>query len=170
MSHGRPSIETVRLFATSGMNIEEEAALIDRFNLTHSGEVAVAGAQELLRRLPLNSWGVVTSASEELARMRLTRAGLPIPELLIAEDHVKMGKPHPECYLKAAETLKVNPEECLIFEDAPAGVMAANNAGIPVVIIGRDRFALSLPHLLNLPNFLKVETAIENNLINLLLQ
>lgn len=167
VSHGRPSIETVKIFATNDMNIEKEAALVDRFNLVHSGEVAIDGAKELLLRLPQNSWAVVTSASEELARLRLTRAGLPIPELLIAEDHVQFGKPHPECYLKATKILKVKPSECLVFEDAPAGVIAANNAKIPVVIIGSDKIALSLPHLLNIPDFLNTKAVIETDSINL---
>lgn len=167
VSHGRPSIETVKIFATGDMDIVEEAILIDRFNLVHSGELAVDGARKLLLRLPRNSWAVVTSASEELARLRLTRAGLPTPELLIAEDHVQFGKPHPEGYLKAAELLKAEPNECLIFEDAPAGVIAANNAEIPVVIIGSNKIALSLPHLLNIPNFLNTKAIIETNSINL---
>ena len=170
VSHGRPSIETVKIFATSEMDIQIEASLIDRFNLVNCGEVAMAGAKKLLLRLPKNAWAVVTSASEELARLRLTRAGLPIPELLIAEDHVAIGKPHPECYLKAAEELKVKPEECLVFEDAPAGVMAANNANIPVVIIGQSRFALSLPHLISVPDFSNITAIIENDSINLSLK
>lgn len=160
VSHGRPSIETVKLFASCEMDILEEARLIDNFNLLHSGEMPIAGARELLLNLPQNSWAVVTSASEELARLRLSRAGLPLPGLLIAEDHVTLGKPHPECYLKAAAKLKVNPSECIIFEDAPAGIVAANNANIPVVVIGSNATARSLPHLINIPNFLQVKTTI----------
>lgn len=167
ISHGRPSIETVKIFKTPQMDIQKEAELIDRFNLINSGEEAVAGALELLLHLPLERWAIVTSASEELARIRLTRAGLPIPELLIAEDHVTKGKPHPECYLLAAKKLNVKPSDCIIFEDAPAGVIAANNANIPVVIIGADKIARSMPHELNIPNFLGVNATLENDFINL---
>jgi len=43
------------------------------------------------------------------------------------------GKPHPDCYLKAAEGLGVSPEGCIVFEDAVNGIEAAKAANIPVV-------------------------------------
>lgn len=43
------------------------------------------------------------------------------------------GKPHPDMFLAAAERMKVRPEECLVFEDAPLGIEAACNAGMPAV-------------------------------------
>jgi HAD superfamily hydrolase (TIGR01509 family) len=45
------------------------------------------------------------------------------------------GKPHPDIFLKAAELLDVQPEACLIFEDAPLGVEAARRAGMQAVAV-----------------------------------
>lgn len=43
---------------------------------------------------------------------------------------VKRGKPHPDIYLLVAEELQVKPEECLVFEDIPMGILAGKRAGM----------------------------------------
>jgi beta-phosphoglucomutase-like phosphatase (HAD superfamily) len=48
---------------------------------------------------------------------------------------VSISKPDPETFLKAARLLNTDPVDCLVFEDAPKGVEAAKNAGIPCVVI-----------------------------------
>jgi HAD superfamily hydrolase (TIGR01509 family) len=53
-------------------------------------------------------------------------------EVLVTGDQVTNGKPDPEIYLLAAEKLGVDPRECLAFEDAPAGIESAHNAGMQV--------------------------------------
>ena len=51
-------------------------------------------------------------------------------------DEVSAGKPHPEIFLKSMKKLGFdNPQNILVFEDAPAGVKCANNAGMPVVMV-----------------------------------
>jgi HAD superfamily hydrolase (TIGR01509 family) len=54
---------------------------------------------------------------------------------IVSADDVKISKPNPETFLKAAGLLNTRPSDCLIFEDAPKGVEAAENAGIPCVIL-----------------------------------
>ncbi|MDG2991194.1 HAD-IA family hydrolase [Candidatus Synechococcus calcipolaris G9] len=49
---------------------------------------------------------------------------------LVMETDVQRGKPDPQCYQLVAERLGVSPQECLVFEDAIAGVQAARNAGM----------------------------------------
>jgi sugar-phosphatase len=63
----------------------------------------------------------------------LRLAGIPIPKVLVAADDVSNGKPHPEPYLKGAERLGVKAEECLVIEDAPAGIQAAHAAGMKAI-------------------------------------
>lgn len=47
----------------------------------------------------------------------------------------KAGKPNPAVYLKAAESLGVAPEKCLVFEDVPMGILAGKNAGMKVCAV-----------------------------------
>jgi beta-phosphoglucomutase len=54
---------------------------------------------------------------------------------IVSADDVQTSKPHPETYLKAALQLGIDPGNCLVFEDAPKGVEAAHNAGMPSVVL-----------------------------------
>ena len=54
---------------------------------------------------------------------------------IVSAEDVEISKPHPETFLKAARLLNTSPADCLVFEDAPKGVEAARNAGIPCVVL-----------------------------------
>ncbi|TDQ11632.1 HAD family hydrolase [Pedobacter metabolipauper] len=54
---------------------------------------------------------------------------------VVSADDVQVSKPHPETFLKAAELLGSAPENCVVFEDAPKGVEAAQNAGMKCVVL-----------------------------------
>ena len=54
---------------------------------------------------------------------------------MVSSEDVKEGKPAPDVFLRAAELLGVPPEKCLVLEDAPAGILAAQRAGMKVVVI-----------------------------------
>lgn len=54
---------------------------------------------------------------------------------IVSADHVVNSKPDPETYLKNAAELGVAPDGCIVFEDAPKGVEAAQNAGMQAVVI-----------------------------------
>jgi len=54
---------------------------------------------------------------------------------IVSADDVLISKPNPETFLKAAQALKIAPEDCLVFEDAPKGVESALNAGMKCVVI-----------------------------------
>ena len=96
--------------------------------------VPLAGAKELLGSLPKGVWTICTSANPNLGRARLEAAGLPIPEELVTGDDVKQGKPHPDPYLLGAKNLGFDPMDCVVFEDAEAGVISAIEAGVGLVI------------------------------------
>ena len=57
-------------------------------------------------------------------------------DAIIDGTKVSNAKPDPEVFLKGAEALKVLPSECIVFEDAQAGVEAAINAGMYCIGIG----------------------------------
>lgn len=54
---------------------------------------------------------------------------------IVSADDVKTSKPDPETFLQAAQLLGIAPEDCLVFEDAPKGVEAAQNAGMNCVVV-----------------------------------
>jgi beta-phosphoglucomutase family hydrolase len=54
---------------------------------------------------------------------------------IVSADDVTISKPHPETFLKAAKLLGVDAANCLVFEDAPKGVEAAQNAGMSAVVL-----------------------------------
>ena len=140
VSHGRRTIDTVRAFDIPGLDVEAEVRKIEALEIADTeGIVAIAGAAELLARLPSDRWAIVTSASRALAMSRLTAAGLPIPAFMINAEHVSHGKPDPEGYMKGATLCGTTADQCLVFEDAPAGIEAGRRAGSDVVAITAAR-------------------------------
>jgi mannitol-1-/sugar-/sorbitol-6-phosphatase len=133
IAHGVRTVEVIQRVAPH-LDAEVEARLIEAEEAGDQDGVAVMpGAAELLRSIPLGRWGVVTSGSRPLASARLRFCGLRVPEVLVTSDDVTNGKPHPEPYLKGAAGLGVNPAECLVIEDAPAGIQSARTAGMKVI-------------------------------------
>src|SRR6266567_2308298 len=133
IAHGVRTVEVIRRVAPH-LDAEAEARKIEKHEAHDKEGVSVmAGAAELLRSIPDNRWGVVASGTRPLATARLRFCGLPVPEVLVTADDVAHGKPHPEPYLKGAERLGFNPAECLVIEDAPAGIQSALAGGMKVI-------------------------------------
>jgi len=132
LAHGRRTTETIRL-AAPHLDAEAEAAAIEAADI--EGVLGMAGARALLAALPATAWGIATSNTRRTAIMRLQHTGLPIPRVLISAESVQQGKPHPEVYLSAATQLGVEPQHCVVIEDAPAGISAARAAGMVVLAL-----------------------------------
>ncbi|MBQ4680869.1 HAD-IA family hydrolase [Aeromonas dhakensis] len=149
MCHGVRSREVIRTLAPQ-LDLAQEVALLDDLEIHHTGQAeALAGARPLLASLPVERWAVVTSASQRVARHRLHSAGLPLPALLVGAEDVEHGKPDPEPYLLAAEHLGLAAADCLVFEDAPAGISSALRAGCRVVQVGgRQRLSPGISALI----------------------
>jgi sugar-phosphatase len=133
--HGRPTADTIHqvaphLNAAQQAHRKETAEADDTDGLT-----AYAGVKELLARLPRDRWAVATSGTRRTVSLRFPYLGLPEPLVLVTADDVQRGKPAPDPYLLAAERLGVAPADCLVIEDAPAGVEAAKAAGAKVVAV-----------------------------------
>ena len=134
--HGVRSVETIRRLALPGIDPEAEAAAITRAEMEDVGDIVeIPGARTFLDSLPRERWAIVTSAPRALAERRLAAAGMPTPGLMIAAEDVTHGKPAPDCILLAAARLGIAALDCLMFEDAPAGIQAADAAGSPVVVV-----------------------------------
>jgi sugar-phosphatase len=132
--HGRRAVETIRL-AAPHLDAEAEVAAFTPYEDDPSSPRLgpLAGAVQLLGALPEQSWAVATSGGRELAVNRLRHAGLPLPRVLVCAEDVAQGKPSPDVYLLAAHRLGVPPAQCIVFEDAPAGVEAGHAAAMRVI-------------------------------------
>jgi sugar-phosphatase len=132
-AHGRPSLTTVREYLPNADHEAENREVERREIEDLEGVVPLPGAVDLLASLPEHRWTIVTSCTRPLAQVRLRAAGLPIPQRMITSNDVTNGKPYPEPYLKAAALLGFSPSDCIVVEDAPAGIKAGKAAGAKVI-------------------------------------
>jgi mannitol-1-/sugar-/sorbitol-6-phosphatase len=146
--HGMRAIDTIRRLDLPGMDAHAEAAAITQAEIDDvAGVEAIAGAAAFLAALPIDRWAVVTSAPRALAERRMAAAGLPLPRVLITAEDVSAGKPAPDGYRLAARRLGHEARDCVVFEDAAAGILAGEAAGAAVVVIGAThRQPLVTPH------------------------
>jgi mannitol-1-/sugar-/sorbitol-6-phosphatase len=131
-AHGVRTVEVIRRVAPY-LDAEAETKKIEDREAAADGIVPIPGAVALLNSIPKGRWAVVTSGTRFLATTRMRKFGIPVPDILVTADDVRNGKPDPEPYRKGAELLNVNPAECLVFEDAPAGIRSAHGAGMKVI-------------------------------------
>jgi sugar-phosphatase len=134
-AHGRPSMTTIRELLPDGDHEKENAEVERREIADVDGVVPLPGALELLLGLPQEAWTIVTSCTRRLAHVRIAAAGLPVPKMLVTSTDVVRGKPDPEPYRKGAEFLGLAPADCLVVEDAPAGIRAGKAAGARVLAL-----------------------------------
>jgi len=91
--------------------------------------VVLPGATEALASLVGAKNAIATSCTVPLAEARIAAAQLVPPTVIVTADDVVNGKPHPEPFLAAARLLDADPRRCLVVEDAPKGLEAAQAAG-----------------------------------------
>lgn len=132
-AHGRPSITTLREYLPDADHAAEDREVERREIEDLDGVIPLEGALELLQALPPERWAIVTSCTRPLAEVRLRAAGLPRPLQFVTSSDVKHGKPSPEPYRKGAEMLGFAPEDCIVVEDAPAGIKSGKAAGARVI-------------------------------------
>ncbi len=132
LDHLDPAEESARILAAEMADVE--------------GIVPISGAIEFLATLPPEGWAVVTSAPRDLAIRRLEAAGITPPKTMVTAEDVERGKPDPACFRLGAERLGVSPEDCLVFEDAHAGVTAGELAGASIMVVTATHDLMSHSH------------------------
>ena len=98
-------------------------------NLTYQ---PVEGTLELLHSLREHNVPTALVTSGDRAKVKEVAGQLELDGLFtvrVTAEDVEQGKPYPDCYLKAAHTLKKSPHRCIVFEDAISGIKAASTAG-----------------------------------------
>src|SRR5712691_9422073 len=134
-AHGRPTIATISELLPHTDYAAEDREVERREIADVQGVIPLPVATELLQALPLDRWAIVTSCTRALAQVRIGAAGLPKPKHLVTSTDVQHGKPDPEPYLKGAQILGVPAADCLVIEDAPAGIRAGKAAGARVLAL-----------------------------------
>ena len=146
--HGKRAVETISALELPGVDpVFEAEALLKAEAADLDGIVAIAGAVAFLNSLPPERWAIATSAPRELALLRMKAAGVPVPNVIVAGEDVSRGKPAPDCFRLAAKRLGVDATDCLVFEDAPAGITAAEAADATVMVISATHeHPMQTPH------------------------
>jgi mannitol-1-/sugar-/sorbitol-6-phosphatase len=163
VQQGRPNRDVLQEFA-SHLDIDKEAELFLKFEEEDLQDLAaIPGANEAVREAQGGRWGIVTSANRTLAELRLKATGFAIPETFISAENIRRGKPDPECYLLGAAALEVEPRDCVVFEDAIAGVQAAKAAGMKVVGVMTNLTEADLAAHIHVPDFRSVRIRVDGN-------
>jgi sugar-phosphatase len=164
--HGRPSVEILADLLPRDL-IAPAAERLDELEQTDIADVVLLpGAGQLLAAAPPGRWAVVTSAGRPLAEVRLAAAGIDAPRIVTIDD-VSRGKPDPEPFLLGAKLLGVPPENCLVFEDAPAGLAAARAAGASTIAVTTTHTADQLEADLVVPDLtgIRIEPGADGRII-----
>ncbi len=140
--HGVPSRQVIERVAPH-LDAATEAERVDALHAA-TGGTALPGATAVLGAAPPGRLAVVTSCSTSLAHARLEAAGLPRPAVLITSGMTARGKPHPDPYVAAAAALEADPADCVVIEDAPAGISAGRAAGMTVWAVATTHDAAQL--------------------------
>lgn len=110
---------------------------------------ALPGAESLVRRLSALHVHQAIVSSAPQANVQLILRSLGFEEAfaaIVGEEDVTRGKPEPEGFLTAAARLEVQPDRCVVLEDAPAGLAAAGAGGMRCIGVATTRSAQELAH------------------------
>ncbi len=135
---GKPAHESILAFrpTASKIDIAEDTKWLEMMESTDTdGVIALPGSIDLLNKLNEQKipWAIVTSGTLPVASARINAANLPFPSHLVTPEQVTHGKPDPEPYLLGASKLGLNIGDCIVFEDAPAGIESGDRAGAKTI-------------------------------------
>jgi beta-phosphoglucomutase-like phosphatase (HAD superfamily) len=138
---GRPTHDiVVDLNGEHGLKLDPEAICFAKREWFRNNLQSVELCDEVVEfarshagKVPL---AVATGSTRLGAELTLQAVGLSdLFDEVVTADDVKCGKPAPDIYLETASRIEVAPERCVAFEDAPAGIMAAQSAGMRVIAV-----------------------------------
>ncbi|KAJ3972560.1 HAD-like domain-containing protein [Lentinula raphanica] len=146
-AHGVRTVDNLRKYCgiQDPEKLQSEALRFEMAIVTESttkgrpGIVKLPGVEDAMQeicsgaRYPKPSWAICTSATHEYALAALANAGIDVPDAFVTAEDVKFGKPAPDPYLLGASKCNVKPENCVVFEDAPAGIQSGKSAGCKTI-------------------------------------
>jgi len=123
---------------------EEKTALATKKNTWYVEMISkmtpaeiLPGTQEFIEAAKKEGYKIALGSASKNSGLILERTGLAhLFDEIVDGNHVMHSKPNPEVFLQGAKVLGVQPDECVVFEDAIAGIEAAKRAGMKSVGIG----------------------------------
>ncbi len=116
----------------------KNAEYVEMISKMTAAEV-LPGTLQLLDQLKAAGIKIALGSASKNSGLILERTNLAhYFDAIIDGNHVNASKPDPEVFLKGAEALGLEPANCIVFEDAQAGVQAAINGGMKVVGVGQQ--------------------------------
>lgn len=116
------------------------------------------GVVDFLGQIKVEGFKIALGSASKNAEIILEKTGLiPWFDLIIDGNKVSKSKPDPEVFLKGVEGLGLLPSECIVFEDAQAGVEAAISSGMKVIGIGEASILYDADKVI--PNFIGIKSA-----------
>ena len=133
VQHGRPAREMVADLVSPDQ-VESSILRVNQLELADTDDITILpGAAELMAALPEGRRAIVTSCDSALCRVRLHSAGFAAPATVVTIEDTVKGKPAPDPFLEAADRLGLDARQCVVVEDAPAGLAAGRAAGCATI-------------------------------------
>jgi len=140
------SLERILAMGDQQLEPEEKQRLMDRKNDWYRASIGqmdaddiLAGVMDFLEALKAMEIPMAIGSSSKNTPLILERIGLQdYFNAVVDGNSISKGKPDPEVFLKGADALGIDPQCCLVFEDAAAGIEAARNAGMFCVGVGEE--------------------------------
>lgn len=168
--HGRKINETLS-YVNPKFNNEDEIYKIKSIAIEKmSYAKPITGAIEFVNKIPNHLWGIATSGPHGIALKSLSASGFNLPNVMICGENVQRGKPNPEPFITAAIALGFVPEQCIAFEDSPAGIISAKDAGCYTIALRTshtDNELYQADVIINDFNDIDIVMSNENTLINI---
>lgn len=138
------SLERIIEWAGATINDEKKKRLLIEKNEDYLRQIEsmgrneiLEGVEEILGYARENNIAVALGSASKNGTRILEKLGLThYFQAIIDGNHVTRSKPDPEVFLKGAEALGLSPKDCIVFEDAAAGIQAAKNAGMRTIGMG----------------------------------
>ncbi|KAI7897721.1 HAD-like domain-containing protein [Cokeromyces recurvatus] len=132
-SHGRRTFDTIQRWVPVLANDKYVNEFESKLAKETEGVIILPGVMDLLSQISEEDWTVNTAGTHMMATTRLSQFNIKVPKEMATGDKLTKGKPDPEGYLLAAKLLHKDPKDCIVFEDADAGVRAAIAAGMKCI-------------------------------------
>jgi beta-phosphoglucomutase len=150
MLKGVSRMESLEILLNVGgisLNNDEKAKLADKKNKRYVSFISIMAPHEILpgvltflEEIKMKGIKTAIGSASKNTPLILERLSLqPYFDVVIDGNSVEKAKPDPEVFLKGAHALGIDPQRCIVFEDALAGVNAALNGGMWCIGIGEQK-------------------------------